>query len=483
MRPGGRMTHLSSVALVAAIAVASACVESVAGPEGDPSIAMEGDAGPSMLCPGEIPSCVDDLGVERCDGTAGFLRCEGDTLQRCTCAAGDFVDCAPCAWSEDGAGVEEPDPEPDPGPADASEPIVDERPPPDCPMRSEVVVYNQSGWGVLADAIRRDASRCGEYWFSIPSLAGDKTTPRAGGQAAAMRARGERFHAAAEFHWHGWAAAPGSWYEKGVEFRRRMEAAGYDVTAGDTWAINELPSSVRRDRTMRRAVRDVVRGLYEGPPGAPDVRGIVFIIGMGHRTVNLSVYEPQIRDWLTDAVFWADMNRTVRFWAQEVYADPAHTCVPGASTGLQSRYLNEYTMHLVRGAVAGPAGAATARDYLRRAYVPLMNAAWRSDVYRTNVSLTTMKHFVSQQTYSARAWASSHLYPDGRVGFAWARYDVDSMQFADVAARLASALHHAYDEGGGRASGACSPSGAYTWCQCRVSGASFNPAWRTFDTW
>ena len=52
----------------------------------------------------------------------------------------------------------------------------------------------------------------------------------------------------------------------------------------------------------------------------------------------------------------------------------------------------------------------------------------------------------------------------------------------DLSKRLAAALHGAYDDGGGAARYACSPSGAYTFCQCAVSGASLNRGWQTFAT-
>ena len=36
-----------------------------------------------------------------------------------------------------------------------------------------------------------------------------------------------------------------TWFDAGVEARQRMAAAGFDVSKGDTWAVNEFPSSVR----------------------------------------------------------------------------------------------------------------------------------------------------------------------------------------------------------------------------------------------
>jgi hypothetical protein len=292
----------------------------------------------------------------------------------------------------------------------------------------------------------------------------------------------------AEFHYQRWSMVSGmSWYDKGVEFRRRMDAAGYDLAAGDTWAINELPSSTRGDPAVRRNVRELLRGLYTGPEGGRTARGAVFIIGMGQRTMGFSVYKPELREWLTDADFWTDAGRYARWWAQEVYAAPENTCVGSASIGERAVQLNAYTMHVPRyaDAAGAPAGTAAARAYLERAYVPLMNAVWQNAVYRTDgLTLDQMQHFVSLQTYAARAWASSHPYPDGRVGFAW-DHALASGAAAEraLADRLAAALRHAYDADGGSASRACSPSGAFTWCGCVVPGAAFNTLWEGFDRW
>ncbi len=355
-----------------------------------------------------------------------------------------------------------------------------------CPWPVEVVVYDQSAWNVLADAFAADPSPCAHYWLSIPAVTSDKTQPRAGGAAAGIRARGSRFHAMAEFHWTSWSAVAGPWYDKGVEFRRRMEAAGYDLAAGDTWAINELPSSVRSDATVRQHVRDVVRGLHDGPAGAAPVEGAVFTVGLGQGTVNFSVYKPNLEDWIEDAAFWVDVNGRARWWGQEVYADPDYVCVGGTTVAGRSRHVNDYTQHLARLTAAGPATANTAQSYFSRAYTPMLNAVWRARMGygNTMIPLDAMKSHVSTQVYAARAWASSHAYPDGRIGFAWARQPgVTDADLAELAARLAAASHGAYDDGGGSAARACSPSGAFTWCACDVAGASFNEGWTTFASW
>jgi hypothetical protein len=156
-------------------------------------------------------------------------------------------------------------------------------------VQGEVVVYTASGWNALADGLRDAASPCAHYYLSIPAVddgTGRKTMPRAA-EAARMRARGARFHALAEFHWTSWNNTAGmTWLAKGVEFRRRMAAAGYDVAAGDGWAINELPSSARTDLTIQRAIRDVVRGLHDGATGAPAADGAVFVIGTSSANMN-----------------------------------------------------------------------------------------------------------------------------------------------------------------------------------------------------
>lgn len=142
--------------------------------------------------------------------------------------------------------------------------------------------------------------------------------------------------------------------------------------------------------------------------------------------------------------------------------------------------------HFARHAEVGPDSANTAQSYLGRAYTPLMNAVWMADngYGNTDVTLEQMQHHVSTQVYATRSWSNSHSYPDGRFGFAWARSEgVDDADLDVLAARLAQAIHYAWDEGGGAASSACSPSGAYTWCACNVEGAAFDDGWDTFSVW
>src|SRR5262249_35661821 len=153
--------------------------------------------------------------------------------------------------------------------------------------------------------------------------------PRGGNEPKSIRDHGARFHAMAEFHWGGWHNVTGmTWYQKGVEFRRRMVTQGYDIAAGDTWAINEVPSTFRSDPDVRTNVREAIRGLFDGPPGAPNLTGTVFLEGMGSTLQNIGPYKGNVEDTLSADAFWDAVAPHVRFWSQETYASPHTICVP-----------------------------------------------------------------------------------------------------------------------------------------------------------
>ena len=212
-----------------------------------------------------------------------------------------------------------------------------------CRFHAEVSLYTDSDWNRLAQNLAAQASHCADYYISIPALTANKTMPRPD-QAWRIRALGPRFHAMAEAHltaWQTWVITNGrTWTEAGQEFRRRMAAAGYDVAGGDLWAMNEVPSQVRQNAGQaRRNLLDFLRGLYEGDASTGTAKGLVFVVGLGQRTQNLSVYLGNMRGWLSDAPFWVEADAYVRFWAQETYGDvrawgvadaPAHD--PGAAS-------------------------------------------------------------------------------------------------------------------------------------------------------
>jgi hypothetical protein len=358
---------------------------------------------------------------------------------------------------------------------------------------SEFVFYAARDWVRLASKLAERPSLCADYYVSIPPLVADKTNPRPN-QAWRIRALGPRFHALAEIHWaawQGWVEDSGqTWYDAGVEARRRMDAAGYDVASGDTWAVNEFPSTVRRKLgTARADARAFVRGLYEGE-GRP-AKGAVFVIGVTHGTSDASRYKSTLKAWIADTPFWLDMDRAVRFWAQEVYGDASLWGVPGAPAAARRDNINEFLQHAARLGVAAPSRFTAARAFLGRTHTPIANAGWQwpSGLGWTMVSGDQMRHFVSSQTYALRNYAAVHDGPD-RFGFAWAPNNASGMppgvfvaetgQLLDrLGAALAdSSVEAAFDPG----IGACAAAGL-DWCSANVEGAAFTSAWRIFSAW
>jgi hypothetical protein len=358
---------------------------------------------------------------------------------------------------------------------------------------SEFVFYAARDWLRLGPKLAEHASPCADYYISIPPLVSDKTNPRPN-QAWRIRALGPRFHAMAEIHWatwQSWVRATGStWYDAGVEARRRMAAAGYDVALGDTWAVNEFPSSVRRNLgTAREDAREFVHGLYEGE-GRP-VQGAVFVIGVMHGTNDASLYKSTLKTWLADTPFWLDMQRAVRFWGQEVYGDARRWGVVGAPPSLRRAYLNDFLQHAAKLGSVAPAEFDAARAFLTRAHTPIANAGWQwpTGLGWTMLSGDQMRHFVSAQTYALRHFAATRPGND-RFGFAWAPNNATAMANAEFIAQTGQLLDRigaALSESGSEWSfdpgiHACASLGL-DWCQADVEGAEFTDAWRIFSAW
>jgi hypothetical protein len=358
---------------------------------------------------------------------------------------------------------------------------------------AELVFYAARDWLRLAAKLAERPSLCAEYYVSIPPLVADKTQPRPN-QAWRIRALGPRFHAMAEIHWaawQGWVEETGrTWYEAGVEARRSMVAAGYDVASGDTWAVNEFPSTVRRKLgTARADARAFVRGLYEGD-GRPS-QGAVFVIGVRHGTSDASRYKSALKAWIADTPFWRDMDRAIRFWGQEVYGDARRWGVAGASAVARRDHLNEYLQHVARLGLVAPRSYGAARAFLERAHTPIANAGWQwpTGLGWTMVSGDQMRQFVSAETYALRSYAAAQSGPD-RFGFAWAPNNATRMPYARFVAetgQLLERLAAGLADSAGEASfdpgiGACAATGL-DWCAADVEGAEFTAAWRIFSDW
>ena len=360
------------------------------------------------------------------------------------------------------------------------------------PLRA--VFYAASDWLRLATSLAAASSPCAEYYVSVPPLVADKTTFRRD-QAWRIRALGPNFHALAEIHfatWTRWVESTGnSWYTAGVTARERMAAAGFDVALGDSWALNELTSAVRRgDGNARANIRELVRGLYEGD-GTRRTRGAALVIGFGQSTSNVSVYQGTLQAWLADTAFWTDMATYVSDWSQEVYGDLRKHAVPGSSVSVRREYLNDYLQHKLVLATGGPAEIEPARAYLRDAYSPLANGAWpRESAWGwTMVPFEQMAAYVSAQVDAMRSFSVSSSQPRDHWGFAWAPRNTTGLSNADFVAqtgrileRMAAAIR---DSAGAdpesAVTGACGVDEAL--CAVDLPDASHNEAWRSFRAW
>jgi hypothetical protein len=340
----------------------------------------------------------------------------------------------------------------------------------DCtPVRA--VFYAQTDWLRLATKLAATGSPCAQVYVSVPPISGAKTTFRAD-QAWRIRALGPRFHALAEVNftaWSNWVTANATTFEAaGQQARRNLAAAGYDVSLGDTWALNELSSAVRRgDGAARQNARDFLRGLYEGDGAA--VKGVVFINGINQSTADLSVYKANLQSWLVDSAFWTDMSAFVSDWSQEVYGDIRDYAVAGAAPATRRDELGAYLGHELNLANAGPAEAGTARAFLQSAYSPLANAAWAwSSAYGyTAVPFAQMQDYVT-----AQAGLSGHY------GYAWAPSNTQGLTTADFSAQTGAVL----DRLGAAMAAAGDPCGA-EWCTAAIDGSAFNEGWKGFTTW
>ena len=363
------------------------------------------------------------------------------------------------------------------------------------PLRA--VFYAPGDWLRLATTLAAKASPCAQYYISVPPVTADKTRQRPG-HAAQIRALGPTFHALAEIHlstWQKWVASTGStWYQAGIDARRKMAAAGFDVTAGDTWALNEVTSAMRRgDGAGRANLREFLRGLFDAGGEGPPTRGVVFVVGIGQRVTEVATYKARLQEWLQDAAFWADMNTYVSDWSQEAYGDVRSYAAPGAPIAGRRDALVDYLRHGDLLAGVGGTASGTANAFFTSAASPLGNAAfqWDFGFGYTLVDPGLMQHFVSAQVYAMRNHSVRFGRPSDHWGFAWAPRNSGSVPTTEWAAmtgsvldRLATAIRDSASETladpGVRA---CGPNGRNLWCAGDLLGAALTDKWRVFRTW
>ena len=392
-----------------------------------------------------------------------------------------------------------------PGLSGAQAPDADAAPP-GCQRDYDAVFWGGAQWLVLGQALAADRSPCVEYFLTIPPRA-DRTVLMPAAEFNAVRALS--IHPVADIRWTapnqtGWREwvvgghpdwEPGrTFYEAGVLARQRMANRGLDVEAGETWAFNELTTEVLEGAPGARAeVLEFMRGLYDGAPGMPKARGIVFNVFVDSTSdpAEVAAYKTSLRSWLLDEAFWTELDRYVDVFANEVYASSLSWGVSGAPLGQRAKRLNDYFQHMAILAEAGQKSIQAARSFLHRTYLPLANAAWPHPLIGDThlLSAEQMKHFVSTQVYALRTFAEDHpkTVPQGLIGFAWAPITGDDPVLAagrdQIAARLAAAIRASTDELPTEPKDACGPPGDRLWCEGELEGAWFNTAWRIFADW
>jgi hypothetical protein len=352
---------------------------------------------------------------------------------------------------------------------------------------ARVVFYAQTDWLRLATKLAQTPSPCAQYFISVPPLADDKTQSRPG-QAGLIRALGSGFHAVDEISYTGWSgwvgAGNGTWYDAGLAARQGMAAAGFDAAAGDTWAMNELSSAVRKGTgAARRNALDFLRGL-----AADGTKGVVFAAGIGQPTADVSQYKVSLQDWLQDSGFWTEVAGYASDFAQENYGDLRSYAVAGASPQQRRDAMVQYLGHEPTLANAGPTSTAAARSTLGQSYVTFGNAAWAwSSAYGwTAVPVDAMQDFVSGQVFASRSFAAATGEPVDRFGFAWSPSNTLGLSTADFATqtaaildRIAGAIRDSGVPSADPGSAACDPA----WCTTAVDGAAFAPQWQQFAAW
>jgi hypothetical protein len=357
----------------------------------------------------------------------------------------------------------------------------------DC-NHTDVVFYNATDTGGrLAGELKKFTSSCADYYVTVmPRTAlGVEGFPRPGLAVDAIRAAGPSFHAVAEIRLTPWATyvtnhpTADSWYDAGRFVRQLMQEAGYDAGLGDTWAINEVgepsPSQPMGVDVFRGApgardnLVDFIHGLYDGD--GTSMPGLVFAADPMQVTANLSDYRQRLESFSADSGFWVEMNRYVRFWAQETYADVRAWGVAGSTLAARAAYLDDYFMHGERVAGRGGAGTAAARAFFEHAYTPIGSAVYRfaasTGFGSTDVDLPTMLNFVSTQTYALRSVTGARFgFADQRIG------STPLNQVIAVEDRVAAAIKDSEVD----PTGACGASGE--WCDSSVAGAAFTGLWR-----
>ena len=175
---------------------------------------------------------------------------------------------------------------------------------------------------------------------------------------------------------------------------------------GDSWAIDEVTSAMRRgDGNSRANLREFLRGLYDAGGEGPPTKGVVWVVGIGQRVSEVGTYKARTQEWLQDSAFWSDVN-AVR---QRLVAGG----VRRHSQLRRARHGDDRPPRRARRLPAprrppggcGRGASGTANAFFDAAASPLANAAYQWDFGfgYTLVEQDLMQHFVSAQVYALRS--------------------------------------------------------------------------------
>lgn len=280
--------------------------------------------------------------------------------------------------------------------------------------RPSVVYYSQNGLDTLLGAVKAHDDPGRDYYFTVGNPAADKTKIRPSDAFDRVRVL-PNVHPIAEFNIAAWRHAPGTWYEKGVQFRREMQSAGMGNHPSDMWAINEAGSGMRaKSPEARRNLAALLKGLYTGGGTMLRLPGVVFQQGPG--------YSDGLNNFLGDRKFWRSMKNYVRWYMGETYVTPKR--FQGMDQAQQQHY------------IMGAPIVAPRSHPIHRLYAPMMSAFWGANrgYGNTQIPVSDMEQFVRQQAAAIRG---QNVY-----GFAWNEHP-SGMNPADLAA-LAGVVANPY---------------------------------------
>lgn len=235
------------------------------------------------------------------------------------------------------------------------------------------VYYSQHGFNALLNAALTHGNPHENYYFVVNAPSNDKTAVRPASEYTQYEKRGN-IHPVVEFNKSAWNSMPGTWAQKGREFRQEMLKAG--LPADTMWAINEAGSGIRAKSPLaRRQMESLVSALSNDGVGKPRDRGLVFQQGPGTQPGNE----------LKDNKFWSAMKQSVWRYMPEEYS------AAKSFLNWDPQQRDQFLFRADKGRARGE-------------FAPMMNSFWRATkgYGNTMVPLGDMRRFVAAQLAATR---------------------------------------------------------------------------------